>query len=156
MKTLFVLALASFCGIAADGPVREVNSLATRDGNVPVAAFQNGYLYFLNHAVVRLYAPDGYPAFVAVLRIPNGSDSWAKGLAVDSDGSVAVSVSYQTAGGLGGGVFFFSTKVGFRPASWIRPAICLATCRTVRTIPSGPSDGSLKPGREVERITGTT
>ena len=70
MKIFLVLALGSLYAAAADVPVREVTSLAARVGHARVPAFQNDYLFFLDHANARLYAPQGYPAFVAVLQVP--------------------------------------------------------------------------------------
>jgi hypothetical protein len=106
MKTLFALALGSLCAVAFDGPVREITSQAARAGNVVVPAFQNGYIFVLDRATVQLFAREGYLAFVAALQVPNGTNPSAQGLAVDSDGSVAVSVACLTQTGLGGGIVF--------------------------------------------------
>ncbi len=105
-KLLIAVALGPFCAAAADLPIHEVTSLAARVGGVPVPAFQRGYLYWLDHDTVRLYSPQGYPAFVKVLSVPAGTTPSTDGLAVDSDGSVAVSVSYTTSSGYAGGIVF--------------------------------------------------
>lgn len=96
-KLLIAVALGPICAAAADLPVREVTSQATRVANIPNPGFQRGYMYFLDRDTVRLYAPQGDPAFVRVLNIPSCATSWAMGLAIDSDGSVAIAVSCDNA-----------------------------------------------------------
>ncbi len=116
MKTLVVLALGPLFAIAADLPVREVTSQAALVANMPVPGFQNGYIFFLDHTNVQLFAPAGYPKFVTVLQIPNAENTSAQGLAIDSDGSAAVSVGYRTADGFGGGIVFldrYGRQTGF-------------------------------------------
>jgi len=115
-KLLIAVALGPLCAAAADLPVHEVTSLAARAGGIPVPAFQRGYLYWLDHDTVRLYSPQGYPAFVKVLSVPVGTPPSADGLAVDSDGSVAVGVSYTTSSGYAGGIVFLDKNgidIGF-------------------------------------------
>src|SRR6185437_7994295 len=96
---LFTLAAAAF---AQNGPVREVVSQATVGPGQPLPTFQNGYLYFLEGASVRLYSPQGFPVLTAVLQLPNATERpTARGLAIDSDGSVAVSAAWKTETGYG-------------------------------------------------------
>jgi len=106
MKTLVALAFGSLFALAASGPVREVTSQAMLVPLQSVPGFQRGYLFFLEHATVRVYPPDGGPAFVRVLEIPKSGTLSATGLAVDTDGSVAASVGYQTTTGSNGGIVF--------------------------------------------------
>ena len=98
---------------------------AVRVANVPVPAFQNGYVFSLDGASVQLFAPEGYPAFVRVLQIPGAAHLTARGLAVDSDGSVAVSVEYQTSTGFGAGIAFLDRHgidTGFLNTDQYEPA----------------------------------
>ena len=106
-QRLFILAaFVPICALAADLPVREITSLAARVGGTTPPAFQRGYMYFLDDGTVRLYTPQGHPAFVRVLNIPPGTTPSLDSLAVDSDGSVAVAVDYRTPSGFGGGIVF--------------------------------------------------
>ncbi len=126
MRTLFLAAaLGSLFTTAAAGPAREVISQAVRVANVPVPAFQNGYVFSLDGASVQLFAPEGYPAFVRVLQIPGATNPTARGLAVDSDGSVAVSVTYRTSTGFGAGIAFLDRHgidTGFLNTDQYEPA----------------------------------
>lgn len=96
-KFFIAAALGPICAVAADLPVREVTSLAAFAGNAPSPAFQRGYMYFLDNGAVRVYTPQGHPAFVRVLSVPGATDLTLDSLAVDSDGSVAIAVSYKAA-----------------------------------------------------------
>jgi hypothetical protein len=102
---LFLPMLAAF---AQSQPSLQITSQVRLMGNQPIPGFQNGYLFFLERDVVRLYSPEGFPLFATVVQVPNaiGQPS-ARGLAVDSDGSVAISTIYQTSNGFGGGISFF-------------------------------------------------
>ena len=79
MKTLFTLLLASSCAIASDRPVREIASRAERVANVPLPAFQKGYIFTLDNAAVQLFGLQGDPAFVCILQVPNGNNPKAQG-----------------------------------------------------------------------------
>ena len=104
---LFPLALGVF---AQSQPVRQVTSQATLFGNQLIPGFQNGYLYFLEGGSIRLYSPEGLPVLTTELRIPDTSQqASAIGLAVDTDGSVAVSTGYLTSAGNRGGIAFFDS-----------------------------------------------
>lgn len=92
-KLLIAVALGPICAAAADLPVREVTSQATRA--YPLAAFRDGYMFWLDKATVQLFAPQGYAAFARVLNLPGGASPWSDSLAVDSDGSIAIAVSYK-------------------------------------------------------------
>jgi len=110
MKTVLAFLISSVVAAAANGPVREVTSQAFLVGLQPVPGFQKGYLFFLDHqANVELYKPDGSLAFTRVLELPKAASLSATGLAVDTDGGVAVSVAYQTGGRFGGGIFFLDS-----------------------------------------------
>jgi hypothetical protein len=90
------------CALVAGEPVRQVTSQAIIAGNQPVPAFYAGYVYFVEsgNTFVRLYAPDGQitPGLSIGGRTPG--PILMAGVAVDSDGTVAV--SRATGGGDGG------------------------------------------------------
>ena len=96
-----------FVTIFAAAPVREVTSQAVLAGNQLVPGFQRGYLYYLDHGAVRLYSPAGPLAFAATVEVPGVQNVSLTGMAVDSDGSAAVSVAYAQQAGSAGGIVFF-------------------------------------------------
>lgn len=108
MVRTLLLFLPALAALAQSQPSRQVTSQAKLIGHQPVPGFQNGYLFLLERDVVRLYSPEGFPLFATVVQVPSsvGQPS-SKGLAVDTDGSVAVSTLYQTSNGFGGGISFF-------------------------------------------------
>jgi len=84
---------------AADNPVREVTSQATRAGNRLVPAFHKGYIYWIGLAgpanQVTIYAPDGHLAFS--FQTQNGN---AESVAVDTDAGMAVAWGTKEGGGI--------------------------------------------------------
>ncbi len=88
-RVIAILAVFSLCGLAANDPVREVTSQATRVGNQLVAAFYNGYIYWVGRdggdASVTIYAPDGHLAFAFV-----NQRGRVDSIAFDTNGTIAV------------------------------------------------------------------
>jgi hypothetical protein len=84
-----LLGVFSLCTLAANDPVREVTSQATRVGNQLVPAFYKGYIYWVGREggdnSVTIYAPDGHLAFAFVAQ--NGP---VDSIAIDTDGTVAL------------------------------------------------------------------
>src|SRR5580658_9657316 len=118
MVRTLLLFLPALAALAQSQPSRHVTSQARLIGNQPVPGFQNGYLFFLERDVVRLYSPEGFPLFVTVVQVPNaiGQPS-SQGLAVDTDGSVAVSTIYQNSNAFGGAISFFTAMANRRGLS---------------------------------------
>ena len=88
----FFIAAVSLAQPASD-PVRTVTSQANLIANVTVVGFHKGYLFRVDPAYLTLYSPGGNLAFAKELIAPNGSAARILGLAVDSSGTVAVSIS---------------------------------------------------------------
>lgn len=98
-RLIAFLAILGHCSLAANDPIREVTSQAMRVGNQLVPAFYKGYIYWVglngNDDAVTIYAPDGHLALVFVDQ--NGP---VDGIAVDSDGTIAVAWGSIKAGGI--------------------------------------------------------
>ena len=104
-----LLAFVPLVLMAQIQPVRTVTSQAQRVGSLPVPGFQNGYLYFLDHAMVRAFSPDGFPVLTAVVEVPDDKGYvWADGLAVDTDGTFAIGVAYGGPSYQFGGIAFYN------------------------------------------------
>lgn len=108
MQLAFVLCLSS--ALAASDPVRVVTSEAEFVGNQGIPAFYKGYLYFIEEghdSQFRLYAPDGHLALAGDIQGQKSGRASVSGMAVDTDGTAAVSW-YQTdaAHRFGGGIDF--------------------------------------------------
>jgi hypothetical protein len=104
LKALAIaLLLASLPLPAATAPLREVTSQAALVGNQPVPAFYNGYIYYVDdpgNNYVRLYAPDGHLALATAMQQQKPGPVWTQSVAVDSDGTIAISWVYgKEAGG---------------------------------------------------------
>jgi hypothetical protein len=82
MRSKLLLAFVPLALVAQTQPLRTVTSQVQRVGNQPIPGFQNGYLYFIDHATVRAYSPEGFPVLTAVVQIPDAEKGWAVGLAV--------------------------------------------------------------------------
>jgi hypothetical protein len=102
------LALMAQIQMAQIQPVRTVTSQAQRLASQPLPGFQNGYLYFIDHAVVRAWSSEGLPVPPFVVEFPEaGGYVWAVGLAVDTDGTFAIGVAYGGASYPFGGIAFY-------------------------------------------------
>jgi hypothetical protein len=106
MRDKLLVAFVPLALMAQIQPVRTLTSQAQRLGNQPVPGFQNGYLYFVDHATVHAYSPEGFPVLTAVVQIPEVENVWADGLAVDTDGTFAIGVSYGASYQFGGIAFY--------------------------------------------------
>lgn len=106
MRSKVLLAFVPLAIMAQIQPVRSVTSQVQRLSNQPVPGFQNGHLYFLDRATVRAYSPEGVPILTAVVQIPDAEKVWADGLAVDTDGTFAIGVSYGPSFQFGGIAFY--------------------------------------------------
>ncbi len=91
---------------AGTEPVREVISQANLVGNQLIPRFYNGYVYYLGEgrpSQLRLYAPDGHLVLATDLQEPGGPPPNLTGLAIDTDGTIAVSyadVDHVNRGGI--------------------------------------------------------
>src|SRR5215813_7400412 len=88
-RVIALLGVFSVCGLAANDPVREVTSQATRVAHQLVPAFYKGYVYWVGLAggdsYVTIYAPDGHLALS--FDTENGA---VQSVAIDTDGTTAV------------------------------------------------------------------
>jgi hypothetical protein len=103
-RFIALLAVLGHCSLAANNPIREVTSQATRADNQLVPAFYKGYIYWVGlsggNNSVTIYAPDGHLALSFVAE--NGP---VDSIAVDTDGTVAVAWG-SWASKNGGGIDF--------------------------------------------------
>ncbi len=112
---LRVLLPIAFCvagAFAGTKPVREVISQANLVALQLIPRFYNGYVYYLGEgrtSQLRLYAPDGHLALATDLQEPGGSPPSLTGLAIDTDGTIAVSYADLDRGNCGGIEFLDST-----------------------------------------------
>lgn len=97
-RVIALLGVFSLYFLAANDPVREVTSQATRAEHQLVPAFYKGYIYWIGLAgpgtQVTIYAPDGHLAFS--FETQHGT---VESLAVDTDGSLAVAWKSEKGGG---------------------------------------------------------
>jgi hypothetical protein len=145
MRGKLFLAFVPLALTAQIQPVRTVISQAQRVGNQPVPGFQNGYLYFVDHATVRAFSPEGVPVLTTVVQIPDAENVWANGLAVDTDGAFAVGVAHRTSGGAGGIAFYnkYGLPDGFvATGSYIPESLCFADDHSLWTFGTGPRGGA--------------
>ena len=105
----------TFCiagAFAGTEPAREVVSQANLVAHQLIPRFYNGYLYYLGEgrpSQIRLYAPDGHLVFATDLQEPGNSPPNLTGLAIDTDGTIAVSYGDTRNGNRGGIEFLDST-----------------------------------------------
>jgi len=94
-----LLGAFSLCTSAGNDPLREVTSQAARVENQLVPAFYKGYIYWIGLTgpdnQVTIYAPDGHLAFS--FQTETGR---AEGVAIDTDGSLAVAWGSIEGGGI--------------------------------------------------------
>lgn len=101
IRALAIVLLACQCLIAAE-PIREVTTQATLVSNQPIPTFYNGYIYYVDspgNNYVRLYAPDGHLTLATAVPQQKPVAVWTQSVAVDSDGTVAISWMYGEEGG---------------------------------------------------------
>ena len=112
---LRVLLPLTFCiagAFAGTEPVREVVSQANLFALQPIPRFYRGYLYYLGEgrpSQLRLYAPDGHVVLATDVQGPGASSLNLTGLAIDTDGTIAVSYFDTSKGNRGGIEFLDST-----------------------------------------------
>jgi hypothetical protein len=83
------LLLAAACFGFAQSPVREVETGAVISGPLPGLA--NNHLYFIDMPDhVRVFSPNGYSSIVIDLDGRGDERSYVQGIAIDSDGTIAV------------------------------------------------------------------
>jgi hypothetical protein len=102
MFRALTIGLLAWPCLAATEPLREVTSQAALVGNQPVPAFYNGYIYWVDdpgNNYVRLYAPDGHLALATGMQQQKPGPVWTQSVAVDSDGTIAISWVYGKEGG---------------------------------------------------------
>lgn len=142
MRGKLFLAFVPLALVAQIQPSRTVTSQAERLGGQPVPGFQNGYLFFLDHATLRAYSPEGLPVLTTVVQIPDADDVWADGPAVDTDGTFALGVYYR-AGAAGGIAFYnkYGQPDGFvATGSYVPASLCFADDHSLWTF--GRQQGS--------------
>jgi hypothetical protein len=109
MFARLALAFLSLQVLYANGPLREVTSEAVRVGNQLSPACRGGYVYWIdgpNDSYVRVYAPDGHLAFTTAIGDQQAGSRRIQNLAVDRDGTVAVSWISGGSGGRRSGIDF--------------------------------------------------
>jgi hypothetical protein len=74
---------------AAEAAVREVQTECPEISNQRVCEFRNGQLFGFG-PIMRVYGPDGRFAFNVPIRVPNGENTRASDVAVDSDGTLVM------------------------------------------------------------------
>src|SRR5437867_1879039 len=88
-RAIVLLVALSYCAPAANDPIREVTSQATRGASQLVPAFYQGYIYWVgrdgNQNSITIYAPDGHLALAFV-----SQHGPVNSIAIDDDGTVAV------------------------------------------------------------------
>ena len=116
-RVLIPFALCIGTALIATEPTREVISQANLVGNYPIPGFHKGYVYFLGEgrpSQLRLYAPDGHLVLATDIQRSRNFPPDLKGLAVDTDGTIAVSYVDTNNGNRGGIEFLDSTGVRIR------------------------------------------
>jgi len=93
LRSLALLGALTYLAAAANAPIREVTSEAADSGIHP--RFFKGYIYWAQKEPLRIYAPDGHQ--VPVIAPSKGT---AQAIAVDTDGTLAVSWTAGSAGGI--------------------------------------------------------
>src|SRR5437867_2036718 len=109
MPSRLALAVLSLQILDANGPLREVTSEAVRAGNQLSPACRGGDVYWIdgpNDSYVRVYAPDGHLAFTTVIRDQDTGSRRIQNLAMDRNGTVAVSWIGSGSGGRRSGIDF--------------------------------------------------
>src|SRR5690349_9437308 len=112
LRAALFLTLCLAGASAGTEPVREVISQANLVALQLIPRFYNGYVYYLGEgptSQIRLYAPDGHLALATDLQEPGGSPPNLTGLAIDTDGTIAVSYADPDHGNRGGIEFLDST-----------------------------------------------
>ncbi len=88
MRVVALLLAASFAGLA-QSPVRAVETGAVVSSGLPGLA--NGHLYFIDMPDhVRVFSPNGYSSIVIDLDGRGDERAHVDGIAIDSDGTIAV------------------------------------------------------------------
>jgi hypothetical protein len=144
MPSKLLIALVPLSLIAQIQPVRTVTSQAQRVANQQIPGFQNGYLYFIDHATVRAYSPEGRPVLTTVVQIPEGEDAWVRGFAVDTDGRFALGVHYRTSALVGGIAFYdkYGQPDGFvATGPYVPNSLCFADDHSLWTFGSEEGRG---------------
>jgi hypothetical protein len=117
LRILLPFALCIGNALTATEPTREVISQANLVGNQLVPGFYKGYVYFLGEgrpSQLRLYAPDGHLVLVTDVQGSRNFPPDLRGLAVDTDGTIAVSYVDTNNRNRGGIEFLDSTGVRIR------------------------------------------
>jgi hypothetical protein len=144
MRVELLLSFVPLALMAQIQPVRTVTSQAQRVGNQPIAGFQNGYLYFFDHATIRAYSPEGFPSLTTVVQIPDEENIWARGLAADTGGTFAVGVAYRTSARAGGIAFYnkYGQPDGFvATGAYVPQSLCFADDHSLWTFGSQQGGG---------------
>jgi hypothetical protein len=108
MRIATVLGILALPAIAAMAPVREVTSEAAVGANQPLPGFYEGYAFFADRpsSNIRIYSPDGPLLFQGYVQYQTAPI--VLGIAVDSNGTIAVSYVGKT--GATGGVDLLDSK----------------------------------------------
>jgi hypothetical protein len=93
LRSLALLGALTYLAAAANAQVREVTSEAAHSGISP--RFFKGYIYWADREPLRIYTPDGHQAPVMA-----PSKGTAQAIAVDTDGTLAVSWTTGSSGGI--------------------------------------------------------
>jgi len=101
MWRILALAWLASQGLTAAQPTREVTSQAALVSNQLVPAFYNGYIYFVDDGnnYIRLYSPEGPLTLATGIQQQKPGPVWTQSVAVDTDGTVAISWAYGKEGG---------------------------------------------------------
>jgi hypothetical protein len=94
VRALLLIVFCAGSAFGAAAPVREVTSQAQVGANQPMPGFYKGYVYFLHdgrQSQFRLYAPDGHLMMATDIQGPRDSPPDITGIAIDTDGTIAVS-----------------------------------------------------------------
>jgi len=140
MRSKLLLAFVPLALLAQIQPVRIVESQAQRVGNQPTPGLQNGYLHFIDHAVIRAYSPEGFPVPTTLVEITDQGYVWAEGLAADADGTFAIGVAYGGPSYPFGGIAFYKKDGmpdGFvATGAYIPSSLCFADNHSLWTFGS--------------------
>src|SRR5579862_2216820 len=113
--------------LGAVEPIRQVTSQVTLAGNQPEPAFYNGYVYWIEpgNRSFLLYAPDGRRALAASISSATPEPILTANLAIDTDGTIAVSRAYG--GGIAPGSAIDLFEANGRPLGSIGTGLYAAT-----------------------------
>ena len=107
MRLIAALLLGVSCGAAADWPVVKTTHQGRTFGGDPIPRLDWGHLFYLSgKGTVTAWGPDGQRLFETSVTDPNGNLAGSNSAAMDSDGTVAVTIAFASVTGYTGGIAY--------------------------------------------------